>query len=305
MTTRAALLSLLVLLSGVPALAADVRTLLPPNDPGDADVRIGTIAEYDAATLSNFIDGGAELFFDYGFVRAATADYGGGDAAVTCTVYEMKNAEAAFGVFSYFRGKPQDVLQLGDGGFASDLQVAFWQDRYFTTIETFSSGEQRRETLAAFARAISARIGTHATAPAVLDRLPSGALKGSERLLRGRVAANALVTAWPFARVALAGDAVLVSAQYLLNAANATLWLVPFEERATLERVWTTSMAKATSDGACRATQNTSSTRGDDELLCAANGVVTLARRVGSTLVVVSGASSPEDASLLIGRVRP
>ncbi len=88
----------------------------------------GPPSSYDSTTLSHLLDGGAEVYLDYGFTRAETEDYESGEATITCTVYEMADAQAAFGVFSYFRGGRKAPFAIGDAAFASDSQIAFWQD---------------------------------------------------------------------------------------------------------------------------------------------------------------------------------
>ena len=157
MTNLLILLGLLM----APITAAGLRSLLPEAVPGTAVGPNSAPAEYDETTLANFIDGAAEVYRRYGFVRAVTADYGSGDAAITCTVYEMTDARAAFRVFSHFRGERKGTLQIGDGAFGADFQLAFWQEKYFVMVETYSTDAREAETLEAFARTVSTRIRAH------------------------------------------------------------------------------------------------------------------------------------------------
>ena len=254
-------------------------------------------AEYDRTTLSNLIDGGAELYVQYGFARAIAAEYTSGTDTITCTVYEMSDSVAAFGVFSYFRTPQKTPVKIGDGGVRADLQLSFWQDRYFVTVETFSQNTATRAGLSRFAEALSARIGRHALVPAVMRRLPAGVLPGSEKLLRGSLATNALYTVLPFS-LSLAKDDVLLSAQYAAGRAQITLWLVPFRDGAGLEAAWSGLAASLGANKTCRVAAAPA-----DEATCESDGRLVVARRLASTLGVVSGTGSREEARAVLARV--
>ncbi len=148
---------------------------------------------YEARDLFNFINGGAEVYLEYGFVQVVSQEYIREEDSTICTIYEMTDPQAAFGIFSYNRNPRKPSLTLGDGGYGGELQIAFWQDRYFSLVESFSSDEETGKTLLSFAEKISRSIGSHAAEPAVLNRLPrQGLVKGSIKLLRGRLAADSL-----------------------------------------------------------------------------------------------------------------
>lgn len=255
-------------------------------------------SEYDATTLSHLIDGGAEVYLDYGFTRAVTAEYESGDETITCTVYEMADAQAAFGVFSYFRGGHKTPLPIGDGAFGSDSQIAFWQARYFVTIETFSSGASRLDQLKAFAAQVSTNIALHAPKPGALDRLPTGRLPGSERLLRGRLAGNALYTAWPSAALTFDRADMLLAARY--GEDGPVVWVVPFRDRAALDFAWQSSASRLRPDAGCDPAPS-----GASDLVCVREGRAAAARRVGTVLAIVSGADSIQSASALLDRIQP
>jgi hypothetical protein len=254
-------------------------------------------AEYDRTTLSNFIDGGAELYVQYGFARAIAAEYASGTDAINCTVYEMSDSVAAFGVFSYFRTPQKAPVKVGDGGVRADLQLSFWQDRYFVTIETFSLNPATREGLSRFAEAMSARIGSHAAVPAVMRRLPGGARPGSEKLWRGDLATNALYAVLLFS-LSFDKDDVLLAAQYAAGREQATLWLVPIRDGARLKAAWAAMAASLGANKACRPDVATAG-----EISCQNEGHLVVVRRLESALAVVSGVGSREEARAVLARI--
>ena len=109
----------------------------------------GAMREYDAKTLYEYIDGAADLFNSYGFVRLATADYvsGAGEHAVTVEVYDMGEPLHAFGLFASERPPDVKALGLGNQGYAGDGVVAFWQGRQYVKVSQLS-GEGLDDALA-------------------------------------------------------------------------------------------------------------------------------------------------------------
>ncbi len=165
--------------------------------PDASDVRPWRLTDrrlsYDASTLSDYIDGAAETYLDYGFVGVISQEYSSGAESVVCSVYEMRDPEAAFGIFSSLRSPHKQRLEVGDDAFRADAQLAFWQTHYFVTLETYTPQGSANGALETFARAISRRIGARSGLPAVMSRLPRQGLRPStDRLLKGRTAANTL-----------------------------------------------------------------------------------------------------------------
>lgn len=82
-----------------------VATCLPGTDPAGAWVQEDSVQVYRQKQLYSLIDGGAALYEEYGFTAAAATVYrmrsGGFWSA---EVYEMKNQDAAFGMFSSITG---------------------------------------------------------------------------------------------------------------------------------------------------------------------------------------------------------
>jgi hypothetical protein len=187
--------------SGEPGGKTEAGAAAGPNIfrllPEASDVRPWTLTDrrlsYDASTLSDYIDGAAETYLDYGFNRVASQEYSSGGESVVCSVYEMRDAEAAFGIFSSLRSPRKRRLEVGDDGFRADAQLAFWQARYYVTVETYTPRGAADRALETFARAVSGRIGVRSGPPPILSRLPPRDLRPStDRLLKGRSAANAI-----------------------------------------------------------------------------------------------------------------
>lgn len=142
---------------------------------------------YEKDRLFDFINGGAEIYYEYGFARAATMEYARGGDSLTVDVFEMGDASAAFGIFSYERSPGQDVVAVGDGGVGGGEQVAFRQGGYYVKVNYYGSGDGTA-ILEKFARAVSDRIETIGTAFELPAAVKEGAVGGMVLLVRGALA---------------------------------------------------------------------------------------------------------------------
>ena len=91
----------------------------PPPAPGQSPrlpatvagwTRADSVGVYAGKNLFLLIDGGADLFYEYGFVRAFSSEYSRSpDTSATVELYEMESPVAAYGLFTSFTagtGKP-------------------------------------------------------------------------------------------------------------------------------------------------------------------------------------------------------
>ena len=146
---------------------------------------------YEGDDLFDYINGGAEPYHEYGFVQVLTQDYANVDVSLTVDIYEMKDAPAAFGIYSIQREPEQPAFDFGDGGSLFDYHVAFWQARYYVIITVSTSSDALISDLERFAGSISRRIDRNAALPDIVGLLPQQALlPGSEGYLRGFLGLN-------------------------------------------------------------------------------------------------------------------
>lgn len=139
--------------------------------------------------LFEFIDGGAEIYYEYGFAQAATRDYEKGDESVTLDVFEMASPESAFGIFSYERDPEGERCAYGDGCTASQGQLVMWQKVYYIKL-TYSGESEDKPVLKDFARRISKLAGRESGRPEILSVLPAGADREKVMLVSGPLTAR-------------------------------------------------------------------------------------------------------------------
>ncbi len=223
------LLSLfLLVLAPVHAVAPDDIALLPP------DAFLGTWKKADPpkrfteADLHGYIDGGAELFLEYGFEQLTVQKYRNGSDDFAVEMYRMTDPPAALGIYLMKAGKPAPVagfVQPHSTG--NRYQVMFCRNRYFVIVNNLSGKEPLAPAQTKFAAYIASKLPADA-AITELDLLPrAGLVPGSARLVRGAYGLQSVYTLGDGdilllerKRTAASGDYKSATAAYSLIVAN-------------------------------------------------------------------------------------
>jgi len=225
-----------------PPPAAGAARLLPGAGAVPGWEPADEVQRFTGDDLFLFIDGGADLFLEYGFREVAARAYRGpGGATINAEIYEMADPGAAFGVYSVRSGETGDDATVGSTARLAEYYLTVWQDRYVATFTGLSETSAVRDGLVAIGRAVAGGIAGRAPAPALAAALPAaGQRPHSVRYVRGPVAA---------ANIPL-GDAVVpwqapevAAARYGGTGGNApatevTLFLLAYPDAAAAERAF-------------------------------------------------------------------
>ena len=167
--------------------AGDPEDLLPAASCGPGWLVEGKTLSYDRDTLSDRIDGEAELYFPYGFQRMAAARYLPGKspgAGMDVGIYRLGSLLDAFGMFANYRQKEGRSLAVGAGSSLGPSQLFLYQGSYFVQIQITGSENPDQQALAECGRVVAARLPGSAQRPAELAAFDRPDLvKGSERYL--------------------------------------------------------------------------------------------------------------------------
>jgi hypothetical protein len=140
------------------------------------------------ADLFNHIDGGAELFLEFGFEKAAIQHYKKGLAELTLEVYEMELPESALGVYLIKCGRETPFPEIPARNSSEAAQATILRGRHFLLVNNFSGGAELQPAMIALAKAVLAKIPDVPASGRLFELLPSkDRLSGSERLIRGPV----------------------------------------------------------------------------------------------------------------------
>jgi hypothetical protein len=166
-------LVLLYLACPLHAAEGGVEALLPAScAPGW--VKDGAPATYTRESLYRYIDGEAELYMPYGFEKAATVMYAGpaGEGSgMVASIFRMGSLLDAFGIYAGYRGPGVKGVPVGAEGFADELQLMFYQDRYLVRIEVSGGSTPDAALLRSCAEAVSRNLPDGRKAPGELEFL--------------------------------------------------------------------------------------------------------------------------------------
>jgi hypothetical protein len=167
--------------------AAEMEELLPPVSCGVGWRIEAQPVFYNRETLSDRIDGEAELYLPYGFDRLAAARYASEKSpavGMDVEIYRMGSPLDAFGMFANYRQKDGRSLEVGADSNLSGLQLFLYQGRYFVHIQITGADAVDQDALAGCGKVVAARMTGPTSRPpelAPFDR--PEVTRGTERYL--------------------------------------------------------------------------------------------------------------------------
>jgi hypothetical protein len=151
----------------------DVGRTLPESVGGFK--KAGPPVLHTPANLSDYIDGGAELYLSYNFRNAFGQKYAGASSdEITVDIFEMGSSFDAFGVFAHSRESVS--RSVGQGSEYAAGLLTFWKDRYYVSILAYPETPAKKESVFTLARTIAKAIPRQGALPPVLALLPTAGL---------------------------------------------------------------------------------------------------------------------------------
>ncbi len=98
----------------------------------------GNPRQYDENNVQALAAKAAPTLKRYGLTGAAVQDWSGSLGKVRLTLFEMVDASAAYGFFTFERAPEQSgfiTVPLGTEGFRNGSRTSFWQSKYVVKLE--------------------------------------------------------------------------------------------------------------------------------------------------------------------------
>ncbi len=156
-------------------------------EPGFAPgwTKAGTVRTFSGQDLFNQIDGGAELFLEFGFVGLRLQSYARGKAELTLNAYEMESAASALGVYLMKMGRETPFPEIAGRNSSEEAQLTIVKGRYFVQVDNLGDVPASKGEAVALANGFLGGVAEE-SAMTPLGLLPAeGKVPGSERLVRG------------------------------------------------------------------------------------------------------------------------
>jgi hypothetical protein len=144
-----------------------------------------------------YIDGGAEIYYEYGFRRVLVQDYrDSAGQAISVEIFEMLSPESAYGIYRFKTSRQGRRFDLGDECQLADYYLNLWKGYFLVTITGLDATKQAEPALLFFARSVESKISEGASEPPLTLVLPKdGLIFQSLKYFKGPLG---LYNAYPF-----------------------------------------------------------------------------------------------------------
>jgi len=128
---------------------------------------------YKGEDLYLYIDGGAEIYHEYGFKQVLVQDYkSAAGKSLTLEIFEMANSECAFGIYTFKSSGKGKTIAVGQDGQLEQYYLNFWKGNFLVTLTGFDSSPEVIQGLMLIARSVDAKIRTQGRRPSLVEIFP-------------------------------------------------------------------------------------------------------------------------------------
>ncbi len=146
---------------------------LPGTDETGEWKEDGSRQEYKGEDLYSYINGGAEIYHEYGFKQVIVQDYTRKNGkSIALEIFEMESTESAYGIYTFKTSTEGKELALGDKAKLADYYLNFWKGDFVVTLIGFDEDEETVKGLQKIARAVDTKIKSRGIEPAFVSLLP-------------------------------------------------------------------------------------------------------------------------------------
>ena len=142
----------------------------------------GNFERYDASHLQDYLDGGADIYLEYGFRALGVQFYMNKDRRIQAEIFRMKSPGAALGAFSYRRHSPADT-SLHVPNALSKYGILFQKGTYFGAITNMDGSPETAGALKRFAGIILQKIPGKTIRNNLLQKLQQKGLQPSTAMI--------------------------------------------------------------------------------------------------------------------------
>ncbi len=146
---------------------------------------------YVGDDLFTFINGGADIYHEYGFNRVITQEFGSSDNnhSINVEIYEMNNPASAFGIYTFKIGNKGKKLSIGQETLLQNYYLNSWKGKYLITLTGFDSEKETTDGLVTLAGLINTKIKKNGSKPELIQLLPKENLPDLQvKYLKGNLA---------------------------------------------------------------------------------------------------------------------
>ena len=170
------IIGLLLLLTTALAAAQQAPGSLTGNLPLSVDVGGWKLSDapktYRGDELFLMINGGADIYHEYGFRQVQSAEYVDENGnSINLEIYEMESPAAAYGIYTFKTSDSGKRLSIGQEALLQDYYLNFWKGNLLVTVVGMNAKDETVKGVVALAKAVDARIANTGEKPELADLL--------------------------------------------------------------------------------------------------------------------------------------
>jgi hypothetical protein len=168
----------------------NLQDLLPAAGELDGWSASGEARAAAGKDLYLLIDGGAEIYYEFGFKQVIFQTYSHANGqTINLELYEMDNPQAAYGVYTFKTGRTGIALEIGQESWLESYFLNSWRGNYLTTVIGLNDDTLTMEGIKKIAGIIDSKINCISPYPYLVSYLPRENLKVNDILyLKGNLA---------------------------------------------------------------------------------------------------------------------
>lgn len=166
----------------------ELKQLLPSSDDLPGWKMNQQPLVYNGDDLFELIDGGADIYLEYGFTRVVSSQYADpSQNVILVEIYEMNDTAAAYGIFSLSQGKTGWKKAYGTDAAETADYICLWKGRYYIIISWLSRQTGNSDIFAQSADVIAGKIGSGAHYPTIVTSFGPVLHTGNTIYFRGNL----------------------------------------------------------------------------------------------------------------------
>ena len=128
---------------------------------------------YKGEDLYLYIDGGAEIYHEYGFKQVLIQDYkSAAGKSLSLEIFEMADSECAFGIYTFKSSGKGQPIAVGQDGQLEEYYLNFWKGNVLVTLTGFDSSRDVIQGLMLIAKSVDAKVKTPGRRPSLVEIFP-------------------------------------------------------------------------------------------------------------------------------------
>lgn len=173
-----------------PKVLQDISRYLPQSGELKEWGPVGSLQKFVGDDLYELINGGAVIYYEYGFRQVITQEYINKDGkSINLEIYEMSSPASAYGIYSFKIGGDGEEIAVGTDAMLENYYLNFWKENFLVTLTAYDSDQETLNGLLTIAGIMDAKIEKEGQRPPLVDVLLKENLESSSvKYLKGNLA---------------------------------------------------------------------------------------------------------------------